>query len=248
MLDSLRHDLHFAGRMLRKSPLFTAVAVLCISLGSGAVTTVFSAMNAMVLRPLPGAEDATRLFRFERKEPEKKDGISASYPFYKYLRDRTQTLDGLVTWGKASFALRTGAEMGTAVYGSFVSGNFFSVLGVRPKLGRFFLPEEDRTEITHPVVVVSEAFWRSHLGADSIAVGREIWVNGHRFTLIGVVPAEFQGLDAPIQAEAYVPLRMRRLLLPNAPPLESETAIFLRLAGRLKPAVSADAARRELRR
>jgi len=83
MLDSLRSDLHFAQRMLRKAPLFTIVAALCISLGSGAVTTVFSAMNAMVLRPLPGAEDPARLFRLERKEPGKKDGISASYPFYK---------------------------------------------------------------------------------------------------------------------------------------------------------------------
>jgi predicted permease len=246
MLDSLRGDLHFTGRMLRKSPLFTIVAVSCIALGSGAVATIFSAMNAMVLRPLPGAEDAKQLFRMERKEPGKNDGISASYPFYEYLRDRTRTLDGVVAWGKASLSLRGTGEPGTAVYGSYVSGNFFNVLGVRPRLGRFFLPEEDRTDMTHPVIVVSEGFWRSRLGADSGAVGRELWVNGHRFTLIGVAPAEFQGLDAPIQSEAYLPVRMRRMLMPNAAPLTSASAIWMRMAGRVKPDISADAARREL--
>src|SRR4026209_629806 len=106
MLDSLRSDLHFAGRMLRKSPLFTIVAVLCISLGSGAVTTVFSAMNALVLRPLPGARDAEQLVRLERKEPGKNDGISASYPYYEYLRDRSHSVDGLLAWSKASLSLR----------------------------------------------------------------------------------------------------------------------------------------------
>src|SRR5688572_24399309 len=155
MLESLTNDLHFAGRVLRKAPLFTIVAVMCISLGSGAVTTVFSAINAMVLRPLPGAEDAGSLFRFERKEPGKNDGISASHPYYEYLRDRTRTLDGLLAWGKASLSLRPAGtgEMGTAVYGSYVSGNFFSVLGVRPLLGRFFLPEEDRADLANPVIV-----------------------------------------------------------------------------------------------
>ena len=247
MLDSLRVDLNFAGRMLRKSPLFTAVAILCISLGSGAVTTVFSAMNAMVLRPLPGAANASRLVRLERKEIGTKDGISASYPFYEYLRDRTHSLDGLVAWGKASFAIRSASsgEMGTAVYGNFVSGNFFSVLAVRPKLGRFFLPEEDRLETT-PVIVISEAFWRSHLGADSSAIGRELFVNGLRFMLIGVAPLEFQGVDAPIQTDAYVPLRLRRLLLPNAESLDSHTAIWLRMAGRLKSNVTPETAQREL--
>jgi len=247
MLESLKMDLQFAARMLRKSPLFTIVAVGCISLGAGAVATIFSAMNAMVLRPLPAAADATRLFRIERKEPGKPDGISASYPYYEYLRDNASSLDGLVAWGKTSLSLRSsGAEMGTAVYGNFVSGNFFSVLGVRPALGRFFVPDEDRTELTHPVIVVSEGFWRAHLGADSSVVGKEIWVNGNRFTLVGVTPAEFQGTDAPIQTDAWLPLRMRALIAPNADPLSSVSAIWLRTAGRLKPGVSPEAVSREL--
>src|SRR3954468_2469427 len=116
MFDSLRADLGFAARLLRKSPLFTGVAVGCIALGSGAVATIFSAMNAMVLRPLSGTSDATRLYRIERKDAASFDGVSASYPYYEYLRDNARTLDGLVAWGKASLSLRAStAEMGTEV-------------------------------------------------------------------------------------------------------------------------------------
>src|SRR5512132_1792840 len=104
MIDSLKADLHFAARMLRKSPLFTVVAAGCISIGCGAVATIFSAMNAMVLRPLAGTSDASRLVRIERKKPGAPDGVSASFPYYEYLRDRTRTLEGLATWGKASLS------------------------------------------------------------------------------------------------------------------------------------------------
>ena len=239
-------DLRFALRLLRRSPSFAIVAVLCIALGSGAVTTIYSAMNAMVLRPLPGATEPGRLVRMERKEPGKRDGVSASYPFYEYLRDRTRTLDGMLAWGKGSFTVRRHDEPGSEIYGHFVSGNFFSVLGVRPLLGRFFLPEEDRTELTHPVIVVSEGFWKSRLGADSSLVGREIIVNGHPFTLVGVAPAEFRGLDDPIRTDAWVPMHMQRLLRPERDALSRWNLYWVRMGGRLRDGVTADAANREL--
>ena len=251
MLRNLGGDLRFAARMLRRTPLFTVVAVLCIAIGSGAVTTIFSAMNAMVLRPLPGATDAERLVRMERKEPGKPDGSSAAYALYTLLRDETRTLDGVAAWGKASLSIRRGDGAATGVYGNFVSGNFFQVLGVRPALGRFFLPEEDRTELTHPVLVVSHAFWQTQLGADSAVVGTEVVVNGHRFTLVGVAPPQFRGVEAPVQADAWVPIHMYGLLAQASDGVEGDalrdgTAIWLRMAGRLKAGVTPEAANREL--
>ena len=246
MIGTFGNDLRFAGRMLRKSPVFTVVAVLCIALGSGAVTTIFSAMNALVFRPLSGAADPARLVRMERKEPGKDDGISASYPYYVAMRTRSRTLVGVAAWGKASLTLAAGGRDGAGVYGNFVSGNFFSVLGVHPALGRFFAPDEDDTEGSRPVLIVSNAFWRARLGADSGALGRTVLVNGHPFTLIGVTPATFQGVDSPIRTDAWVPLAMRRQILPSQADLGDASGTFLRLAGRLKGGVRSEAAQKEL--
>jgi predicted permease len=246
ILENLGGDLRFAVRTLRKSPVFVIVAVACIALGSGAVTTIYSTMNALVLRPLPGTTDGDRLVRIERKLPGSDDGVSVSYPFYEQLRDRSRTLDGLIAWGKVSLTLRSGGEAGTVVYGNPVSGNLFSVLGVRPALGRFFTPEEDRTELTDAVIVVSEGFWRSQLGADSSAIGRDIMVNGRPFTLIGVAPRDFQGLDAPIKTDAWVPLHMQPALRSIAGRLDEPSTLWLRLGGRLKDGVSVDVAHQQL--
>ena len=246
MFESVRADLRFAGRMLRKSPVFTATAVLCIALGSGAVATIFSAMNAMILRPLPGASAPEALVRVERKEPGSTDGVSASYPYFRRLAGRSQTAD-LVAWGKASLSLRgAGSGMGTAVYGSFVSANFFRVLGVRARLGRFFVPADDTPGAAEPPIVVSESFWRAHLGADSAAIGRPLWVNGRRFTLVGVASSEFVGLDAPIECEAWIPLATRRLLLPTALPLDDPAEIWLRVAARVHAGAAPERVHAEL--
>jgi hypothetical protein len=193
MLETLTADLRFALRMLRKSPVFAVVSVLCISIGSGAVTTIYSAMNALVLRPLPGATNGGALIRMERKEPGGNDGVSASYPLYELLRDRARTLDGVVAWGKGSFTIRSADEEGVEIYGNFVTANFFDVLAVRPLVGRFFVAEEGRTELMHPVIVISERVWRARFNGDAGVVGRPLSVNGHPYTIVGVAPALFQG-------------------------------------------------------
>ena len=154
VLETLLSDLRFAGRMLRKSPVFTAVAIIVISLGSGAVTTIFSAMNAVVLRPLPGTSGGNRLVLFERRTPDFTEGVSGSYGYYRHVRDGTHTLSGVGAWSKVSLSISTGGE-GAAVYGNIVSGNYFSVLGVRPALGRFFAPDEDQVPLAKSVVGVS---------------------------------------------------------------------------------------------
>ena len=246
MLETLNADLRFASRILRKSPVFAIVSVLCISIGAGAVTTIFSAMNALVLRPLPGAADASRLVRLERKRPGGNDGVSASYVFYNRLRTRTRSLDGIAAWGHGSFAVRTPSDDGGEVYGGFVTGNFFDVLGVRPALGRFFAADEDRVELERPVVVISERLWRARLHADQNAIGGTLLVNSHPYTIIGVAPAVFEGVDAPIATSIWIPLAMERQFRPRTTPLATSTEPWLRLSGRLRAGVTTVAAHREL--
>ncbi len=242
MLQALGGDLRFAFRMLRKSPVFTVVAVLVISLGSGAVTTIFSAMNAIVLRSLPGTTDGASLIAIQRRTPDGSEGVSASFNFYARIRDRSRSLEGVAVWSKVFLSIAAGGE-GNAVYGNIVSGNYFSVLGVRPELGRFFVPAEDQTPLTHPVVVVSHGFWTTRLGADSGAIGRVLRVNGHPYTLIGVTPPHFRGVFTPLETNAWVPMMMQQQLRP----LDNlSDAPWLWMFGRMRPGVTRAEARHEL--
>ncbi len=238
----MTQDFRFAVRMLARSPLFTAVAVLCIALGAGAVTTIFSAMNAIVLRPLPGAAEPDRLVTIQRRSPDGSEGVQASYRLYEHLRDSSKTMEAIAAWSKVDLSIGINGH-GHAVYGNIVSGNFFTVLGVRPALGRFFLPDEDRTPLTHPVVVVAYSFWQTQLGADPAAVGKAVTVNGQPFTIVGVAPAGFRGAFTPLDVQAWVPLMMQAQLRPGR---NLTTAVWLWTFGRLAPGASIESARQEI--
>lgn len=242
VLTTSLSDLRFAARVLRKSPVFTAVVVLVVSLGSGALTTLFSALNALVLRPLPAVGEADRLVTLA---PVRSDGLllqQGSFADYSYLRSRTQTLDDVAAWGKVTLTLSSGQE-GTIVAANMVSGNYFEVLGVRPHLGRFFAPDEDRMPLAQPVIVVSRAFWSTRLGGNPDIVGRSILVNGNPFTLVGVAPAGFRGVYTGIRTDAWVPLMMQPLLRPRANLTNSS---WLWMFGHLKDTISIKSAQTEL--
>jgi len=241
-VPSLLSDLRFALRVLRKAPVFTVVIVFVIALGCGAVTTIFSAMNAAVLRPLPGVEETDRLVTIRLARRDASEVEQGSYSFYSYLRDRTRTLDGAAAWGRVSLTIAAQGESAT-VYGNLVSANYFDVLGVRPSLGRFFAADEDRTPGSHPVLVVSHAFWSARLNAAPDAVGRTVLVNGTPFTVIGVAPPAFRGVYTGIRADAWAPLMMQPLLRPRSNLTE---ASWLWLFGRLRPGVDHTGARGEL--
>ena len=243
MLDSTRNDLRFAVRMLRKSPLFAVVAVVAISLGAGAVTTIFSAMNAIALRPVPGVTNGSRVVGLEFLRRDGKFELTGSYPAYAHLRDHSQTVSGVAAWSRATLSIAPRGGGGAVVAGGYTSGNYFSVLGIRPALGRFFLPEEDRTPLTHPVIVVSYAFWSTALGADSSAIGTTVNVNGHPYTLIGVAPNGFRGVITLIPVDGWIPIMMQGQLQPER---NIETATWLRMFARLRDGVSMDAASAEL--
>ena len=247
MLENTKNDLRFAIRMLRKSPIFTVVAVLAISLGAGAVATIFSAMNAMVLRPLTGTLDGSRLVGLQFTQRNGRLEMAGTSATYDHLRDGSRTLNGLAAWGRVTLSMSAGASAnadgGAVVAGSYASGNYFSVLGLRPALGRFFLPEEDRTPNTHPVVVVSHAFWSARLGADSGAIGKPLTVNGHPYTLIGVAPDGFRGVISLIPVDGWIPLMMQGQIQPER---NLETARWLRMFGRLKDGATNETAQAEL--
>ena len=242
VIETFLSDLRFAARKLRTSPVFAIVAVIVIALGSGAVTTIFSAMNAVVLRPLAGTTRGGHLVLFERRSPDFKEGVSGTYAFYRHMRDYNHTLDGAAAWTKTEMSISSGGEA-TSVYGNLVTGNFFSVLGVRPSLGRFFTPDEDRTPMMHPVIVVSHSFWGMRLGSDSSVVGRVVTVNGNPYTLIGVAPPGFRGAFTPLKVEAWVPLMMQPHLRPDRNLTDDP---WLWMFGRLREGVTRDAAQRDL--
>lgn len=241
MPRSILDDIRYAVRMLRKTPVFTVVALLCVALGAGAVTTIFSAMNAVVLRPLPGASGQDRLVNIDRRSPDDSEGAQASYGLYQAWREAT-TMAGVGAWSKVDLAIGVDG-VGHAVYGNIVSGNYFSVLGVTPAAGRFFAAGEGAVPMADPVIVVSHRFWRTWLNADPAALGRTVQVNGRPYTLIGVAPEEFRGAFTPLRLDAWVPLSMQPQLRPRR---DLDNAVWLWTFGRLAPGVTRQAASAEL--
>ncbi|MEO6239209.1 MAG: ABC transporter permease [Vicinamibacterales bacterium] len=240
--ETLLSDVRLAGRLLVRAPLFTALVVTAIAVGTGGVATVFSALNAIVLRPLPGTTDGSRLIMLDRRTPDGSEGVSASYGFYRHLSDNSQSLSGVVAWSRVALTVSRGTQ-GHAVPGTIVSGNYFSVLGMQPAAGRFFLPEEDTVPLAYPVIVVSHAFWTTHLHADPGAIGGALMVNGQPYRLIGVAPAGFHGVFTPIRLDAWVPLAMQPHVRPGR---DLDRAPWLWAFGRMRDGVTEAQTRAEL--
>lgn len=249
VLGDLRQDLRYAARMLRKQSGFTAAAVVTLALGIGANATIFSLVNATLLQQLPVA-DSERLVHVYRGGV----GGAFSYPLYATLRDSNQVFEGYAAWGGilASFNAGGSAEL---VGGVIVSGNFFDLLGVRAGVGRLISVPDDVTPGAHPVAVIAHDFWQTRFGGRPDIVGREIRLNGHVFTIIGVTPAGFPGPQLGNARSLYVPMMMQAIMRPpragysgeqNPDLLRNPTNSWLFGVGRLKPGVGAQQARAEL--
>src|ERR1044072_5632774 len=169
-LEELLQDLRIGVRMLRKNPGFTLVVVAPLALGIGANTAIFGLVNALLLRPLPAVKAPGELVMLVRGDGQ---GTTLSYPDFKILRERNEVLSDLAlhTQVPISFGNNVRSEV---VLGAMVSGNYFDVLGLKPSFGRTFLPEEDRTPGTHPVVVLNHNFWQSRFNSDRTVVGKTI--------------------------------------------------------------------------
>lgn len=192
-MTSWLHDIRFALRLLRKSPLFTVTAALSLAIGIGANATIFSVGSAMLLRPLPGLAAADRLIDIGRAS-RGATFDTVSYPNFADIRDRVTTLSGVYAHQiePSPMSLGGGGEA-ERVYGTLVSGNYFSILGTTPHLGRLLRPEDDGAPGASPVMVVSHDLWSRRFASDEAIVGRSVAINGYPFTIVGVARRGFRG-------------------------------------------------------
>lgn len=229
------NDLRYAIRNLIKRPAFTAIALATLALGIGANTAIFSLVNTVLLRPLP-VSDPDKVVSVAVRG--KGDTIGAfSYPNYQDFRDRNQVLSSFLIYRFVPLSL-SGAGGNERIWGYEVSGNYFDVLGVKAVKGRTFLPDEDRTRLTHPVIVISHASWQRRFAADPNIVGKEILINNHPFQIIGVAPPEFQGTEFVYMPELWVPISMMGWIEPGSQWLDSRKNANFFGIGRLKDGVS----------
>jgi predicted permease len=245
-MSTVLQDLKLGFRMLVKNPGFTVVAVLTLALGVGACTTVFSWVDGVLLRPLPGVENPGQLASFETVAPNG-DALTTSYLDYQDYRDHLKLLAGLT--GARPAALAVGEEEhAERVWGELVTGNYFAVLGVKPILGRAFLPEEygDKPG-AFPVAVISARLWRSHFNADRAIVGKKIRVNRYQLTVVGVVPPDFHGTLGGLAFDLWVPFVMQPQLEGVGEWMLSDRQTRnLICTARLKPGVTLAQARAEI--
>jgi predicted permease len=201
LVESLIQDLRFALRMLRKSPGFTAVAVVTLAVAIGANAVVFGVLNALILRPL-NVPHAERLWGLERGNDK---AVNQSYPDYLDLRDRNRSFEDLAAYNVTSVGIDTGNNPSSA-WILETTGNYFDALGIQPYLGRFFHSADEHGPNSAPYIVLTHAYWHSHFQDDRGVVGRVVQLNKHPFTILGVAPPEFRGTLLIVFPDFWVPL------------------------------------------
>jgi predicted permease len=214
-MDTLLQDIRYALRMLRKSPGFTLVAILTLALGIGANTTIFTVVNAVLLRPLP-VKDPEQLVAVlgtdARNSTKQQQFLPISHPNYLDLRDKNEVLSGLASLTGAPVSL-SGIGNPEQLNGSLVSGNYFDVLGVRAAIGNTFDVQQANKEGGYPVVILSWGLWQRRFGADRGIIGRVITLNQQPFTIIGVTPKSFQGTFVGPSPDLWIPDAMHEQVL-----------------------------------
>jgi predicted permease len=242
-MEDLWRDLRYALRTMRKSPIFVLFVVMTLALGIGANTTVFTMINTLILNPLP-VRNIAELAAVAASEAQATSKSSALLPVsYADLKDY-QARNGVFRSlaGYTSPRVVTWQTGGTSqrVFGELVTGNYFSTLGLEPAMGRFFLPEEDSVAGARPVTVVNYGTWQTILGGATDIIGRKLELNHVVFTVIGVAPRSFIGLNAIMGPDFWIPAAMAEQLLPN----EMRTALTDRSkavfqgVGRFNPGVT----------
>jgi len=243
-MGTLLQDLRYGLRMLAKSPGFTAIVVLTLALGIGANSTIFSWINSTLLNPIPGVAHTSDLVSVMRGERSEHPTPPFSYLDYVDLRDHTQSFSGLLAYHDDFMSL-TGTDKPERIYGALTTANYFDVLGVRPILGRGFLPAEEQRRGGGSVAVISESMWRARFGSDRSIIGRTIQINRRLYTIVGVAPPDFQGCKTGLRTDVWIPLGMDPFVWsPNRP--EDRGAFWLQVLGKLKPGVDRRQAEGEL--
>jgi predicted permease len=250
-LERVWKDIRYGFRMLAASRAFTIVAVLSLAIGIGANSAIFSFADALLLRPLTVARPGEVLTVGSRSTIDALNGSSlvSSYRDYVDIRDRNKSFEGLAAFSFFTAGFATDATATPKLtMGMLVSGNLLPLMGVEPTIGRTFRPEEDQVPGRDAVVILGRTFWEQTLGSDPGILGRTVRIKGVPFTVIGVAPPAFTGMDQFVRSDFYVPLMMSPRIVsdPKAASLEARDARNLRIKGRLKPGVTQAQAQAEL--
>jgi len=230
------HDIRFAARILRKTPLITGIALLSLALGIGANTAIFSLINAVILRMLP-VKNPKQLVLIKFRRP-LSDHLSqsATNPIWEQVRDHTDAFSGVIAWSPEPFNLADGGEI-KDIYGMYASGNYFNVLGVRPAAGRLLAASDDVRSCSG-VAVLSYGFWQSRYAGAQSAIGSFIRLNGHAFPIIGVVQRGFFGTEVGMPFEVAIPICAEAILDGKESMLDDRASWWLEMMGRLRPGVT----------
>jgi putative ABC transport system permease protein len=234
----------YALRQLRSNPGFTALAIISLAIGIGAPTTIFTLVNAILLRPLPVREQDRLVYAYEAS-PDGSGFHSFSYPQWRDLNARSRTTDGLTALDNNALSVSVNGSEPVVALGALVTGNYFQVLGVTPQHGRFFAPDEDGATPKSPVAVVSDAFWRRRLAASPSAVGSHININGVSFTIIGIAPAAFESINPIFKNEIFTTMGTANVTRPTLA-LGRRSHQTFQIIGRLREGVTREAAERDL--
>lgn len=250
-LDTLWQDVRFGLRLLRRTPGFTAVAVLSLTLGIGANTAIFQIIDAVRLRVLP-VPHPEELAEVRIAMPRNRAGnffgryAELTHPQWEQIRARQEAFSGLLAWSPTQFDLTTGGVVRRA-QGIYVSGTYFEVLGIGAERGRVITAADDHPGCDGSGAVISHAFWQREYGGDSQVVGRTVRLDGHAFDIIGVTPPAFTGIEVGRSYDVAVPICAAALLQPDAGMIDKSHVWWLAALGRLRPGWTVERATAHLR-
>jgi len=242
----LPQDVRFAFRVLLKNPAFTLIAIVSLALGIGANSAMFSLADALLLRPLPVAHPGS-VVTIQGHTPTNPNG-QVSYRDYLDFRGKSKSLDNLAAYTLTPFAFSaTKDALPQIKYGLLVNGTFLTDMGVHPELGRTFRADEDQAPGRDAVIILGHDFWQQQFAGDRSVVGRMVRLNGIDFTVVGVLPQEFTGMDQFLRPAALIPLAMSPRFSQDSKHslLESRDDRILQVKGRLKPGFTIEQANAE---
>src|SRR5215510_296714 len=229
LLEEVWQDLRYGARTLRKNPGFTAVAVVALALGIGANSAIFSVISALLLRPLP-FKDPEKLVQVWETDVKRGDNkMTASYPNFADWRDQNHVFEQIAAYSGGGFIL-TGTADPERIQGAIVSPSFFPMLGVKPMVGRVFLPEEDHPNKVFSAVI-SERLWRRRFNSDPHIIGKTVVVEDENYTVIGVVAGVTDLSELPNDTEVWLPISFGIAF-------KIRSGHYLNVIARLKPGVT----------
>ncbi len=243
-MSTFIQDVKYALRVLVKAPGYASITILTLALGIGANTTIFSWINGSLLNPVPGIANQGEVVALSLS-PDATNPFPFTYPDFEALRNGQQSFVGLTSVNVAPMSL-TGTPKPKRLWGMITSANYFDVLGVHPILGRTFSADEDATPGGAPVVVISYRLWQTQFAGRRDVVGQTMDLNEHRYTVVGVTPAIFQGSQTGVRADLFVPMMMQSMLMPQGDLIHDHHYFWLFVLGRLKPGVTLQQAQEEM--